>query len=134
MAKNTAPKSQFPHVRFEDVNDNGLLREVAIVKDWGNGSFSYIDIALLDRIDKGRLKTALMSLHADKDELYEILSRTRFSNGINGLDYFHPLVKLKGSKGMINTIQGGGLAGARPESNKLIGSEFSNPDEAIAID
>jgi hypothetical protein len=124
------PKSRLPHVEYLDIHENGALREVAVVKKWEDGSISYIDIELLDRTDKGRLKAALMDVHADKDPLHVVLSRRTESNGMNSLDYFHPLVKLKRGKNAINTMQSGGLANVRPTSTKSIADGFTNPMDA----
>ena len=123
-------QSKLPHVEYLDIADNGVLREVAIVKKWDDGSISYIDIELLDRIDKGRLKAALMDVHVDKDPLFVILGRRTESNGMNALDYFHPLVKLKRAKGAVNTMQTGGLNSVRPTSTKGIADGFTNPMDA----
>ena len=123
-------QSKLPHVKYLDISGNGTLREVAVVKEWDDGSVSYIDIELLDRTDKGRLKAALMDVHADKDPLFIILSRRTESNGMNSLDYFHPLVKMKRSENAVNTLQTGGLNSVRPVSGKGIAEGFTNPMDA----
>lgn len=127
--ENANQKTSFPHVEFRDVNDDGIMREVGIIKEWKNGSYAYLDIALLSDLDKGRLKKILSDVHADKDPLFEVMSRHRLSNGMNALDYFHPIVRTKRMAGHINTIQGGGLDSVRAVGDKMIGSDFANPSE-----
>lgn len=115
------------HVFYMDVNDDGQLREVFVVKKWEDGSVSYIDVASLDTIDKGRIKKVVLGQHADKYAGWELLDMERLSNGLNGLDYFHQVTKLKRMPGSINTVFGGGLANVRPESSKMIGTDFTDP-------
>lgn len=115
------------HVFYMDVNDDGILREIALVKKWEDGSISYVDIALCDNIDKGRLKKVVTGHHADKYQLWELLDMERLSNGINGLDYFHQMTRMKRMPGTsVNTVFGGGLANVRAESNQMVGSGFTD--------
>jgi hypothetical protein len=102
------------------------------VKRWDDGSVSYIDVALLDNIDKGRIKYVIDGVHSDKYPLFELLSQARLSNGLNALDYFHPVVKIKRAPGHINTSGGGGLGSIKVGSGvgALIGQEFSDPTKA----
>ncbi len=119
------------HVDYLDVEDNGQLREVAVVKRWEDGSVSYIDVSLLDNVDKGRLKYIIEGVHADKYQLFELLSQARLNNGLNALDYFHPIVKMKRAPGHVNTTTGGGLSTVRAGGlGSLIGAEFSDPSKA----
>jgi hypothetical protein len=119
----------FKHVFLVDINDNGQLREVALVKEEANGSLIYIDIASLDIIDKGRLKKFVSSMHADKYPLWELMSLDRLSNGVNGLDYFHQMCRTKYAPGHVNTAMGGGLSSVRSEGNSAMpGANFSDPN------
>ena len=116
------------HIDYVDVQDTGYRREVAVMKRWADGSISYIDTALLDQIDRGRLKSIISSVHADKYELWELMSMTTLNNGLIALDYFHQLTKIKRAKGSVN-INGSGVSvmDARPVDNKMIGAEFTDP-------
>lgn len=116
----------FKHVFLVDVADNGQLREVAIVKEHANGSLSYVDIALLDMTDKGRLKKLISGQHADKYQLWELMDQETLSNGKNALDYFHQMVKTKAAPGHVNTNMGGGLADVPMASNRVVGSNFTD--------
>jgi len=129
--KQNAGNEQKGHVEYVDIDGSGVLKEVAIVKRWEDGSFSYIETGTLDNIDRGRLKTILMSPHADKYELWELLSMAKINNGMIALDYFHQLTKKKNPAGSKERIIGGSLRDAAPVSDKMIGSEFVNPGETI---
>ena len=123
------PKQQTPfhHVFLIDIQDNGQMREVALVKEEANGTLYYIDIMSLDNFDKGRLKRIVTSTHADKYPLWDLMSQQTLSNGKNALDYFHQLVKVKRAAGDVNTAMGGGLAGVGLESSNVIGTGFTEP-------
>ncbi len=127
-----ADNKKLHHVGYEDIAGTGQLREVVVVKRWADGSFSYIDTQVLDYIDNGRLNAILMSQHADKYEMWELLNMTKLNNGLNALDYFHQLTKIKRSKNSVNTLAGGGsIMDARPYTGKTPGVDFSDPTGAI---
>lgn len=123
------------HIFFFDIEGDGRLREVAVVKaakahDGTVQSVYYIDIALLDNVDKGRLKGLVTGQHADKYELWDLMSQQQLNNGKNALDYFHQLVRNVHGPGATNTSLGGGLAGVKVESNSMVGAEFTDPQGA----
>lgn len=123
------------HVYHIDINDNGQFREVAVVKEWPNGSLSYIDIGLIDNVDRGRLKKVLLSGHADKYPLWELLSMERLSNGKIGLDYFHQMVRVKKAPGHVDNLMTGGGSlfdpSVRAEGGAVIGSGFTDPASGV---
>jgi hypothetical protein len=122
-------KTNINHVELIDIDDSGLLREVAVVKRDEDGTLHYIDIASLAEIDKGRLKKILMSPHADKYPLWELLSQSRLSNGLNALDFFHyNFIKVKrpaGARASLSSIKD-----SKVVDDTIVGSEFTNPAEA----
>lgn len=120
------------HIYYFDVKGDGRLREVAVVKmaktpDDKVSSVYYIDVQLLDDIDKGRLKAIITNRHADKYELWDLLSQSTLNNGKNALDYFHQLTKVEHGEGAVTGGPGGSLLTARSESSKMIGADFSDP-------
>ena len=117
------------HVFLIDWNDDGLLKEIAVVMEAQDGTIYGIEVDKLHPIDKGRLKKFLVSVHADKYPLWELLSQGKLNNGVNPLDFFHMnYVKVKRPRG---AILGGGLASVEVYGgDKMIGSEFSNPASA----
>jgi len=114
------------HVYLIDWNDDGLLKEIAVVMEAPDGSIYGIEVDKLHPIDKARLKKFIVSVHSDKYPLWELLSQGQLNNGLNPLDFFHMnYVKIKRPRG---AILGGGLASIDVYgSDKIIGSEFSDP-------
>ncbi len=115
------------HVFLCDWNDDGLFKEVAVVmEDPRDGTIYGIEIDRLHQIDKGRLKKFLVSVHADKYPLWELLSQGKLNNGVNPLDFFHMnYVKVKRPRG---AVLGGGLASVEVYgAERQIGAEFSDP-------
>lgn len=114
------------HVHLIDWNDDGLLKEIAVVMEAPDGSIYGIEIDKLHPIDKARLKKFLVSVHADKYPLWELLSNGNLNNGQNALDFFHMnYVKVKRPRG---AVLGGGLASVEVYGDdRIIGSQFSNP-------
>jgi hypothetical protein len=118
------------HVFLCDWNDDGLLREIAVVMETDDGTLFAIMIDQLHPIDKARLKKVITSVHADKYPLWELLSQGRLNNGMNALDFFHQnYVKVKRPRG---SVIGGGLASVALDldDGKMIGSGFTNPADA----
>lgn len=121
------------HVFLCDWNDDGLLKEVAVVMEAPDGTIYGIEIDKLHQIDKERLKKFLVSVHADKYPLWELLAQGKLNNGVNPLDFFHMnYVKVKRPRG---AVLGGGLASievyGQASSSTMIGSEFSDPRGGI---
>jgi len=115
------------HVFLIDWNDDGMLKEIALVMETQDGTLFGIEVDRLHPIDKARLKKVIMSVHADKYPLWELLSQGRLNNGINALDFFHAnYVKVKRPRG---AVIGGGLASVALDldDDKIIGSSFSDP-------
>lgn len=123
--------TSLPHIFLCDVDDSGLLKEVAIVKEYDDGSIAYVDIGSLHQIDKARIKKVVTGQHSDKYPLWELLSQSRFSNGINALDYVHVnFVKVKRPKGARAAQESLSNLSIGRMSDNLIGSDFTNPSEA----
>jgi hypothetical protein len=119
------------HVFLIDWNDDGLLKEIAIVMETQDGTLFGIEVDKLHPIDKSRLKKVITSVHADKYPLWELLSQGKLNNGMNALDFFHQnYVKVKRPRG---AVIGGGLASIQLDldDGKVIGSSFSNPRGAV---
>ncbi len=115
------------HVFLIDWNDDGLLKEVAVVMETQDGTLFGIEVDKLHPIDKARLKKVITSVHADKYPLWELLAQGRLNNGLNALDFFHQnYVKVKRPRG---AVIGGGLAQVQLDldDGRQIGSSFSDP-------
>lgn len=115
------------HVKLIDWNDDGLLKEIAVVMETEDGTIFGIEVDKLHPIDKARLKRVITSVHADKYPLWELLSQGKLNNGLNALDFFHQnYVKVKRPRG---AVIGGGFASVQLDldDGKQIGSTFSDP-------
>lgn len=124
-------KTNLEHVFLIDWNDDGLYKEVAVVMEALDGTIYGIEIDRLHAIDKARLKKFLVSVHANKYPLWELLSQGKLNNGANPLDFFHMnYVKVKRPRG---AVLGGGLASVEIYANDAqIGSEFTRGDNGTA--
>lgn len=129
MPKIEKSPTEMAHCFLIDWNDNGLLKEIAVVMEAPDGSIYGIEIDRLHPIDKSRLKKFLVSQHADKYALWELLSQGKLSNGLNALDYFHcNAVKVKRPRG---AIIGGSISSVGVYSDdSVIGAKFSDPRSA----
>jgi hypothetical protein len=124
-------KTDLKWIYLIDWNDDGLLKEIAVVMETVDGTLYGIEVEKLHPIDKGRLKKVVTSVHADKYPLWELLSQGKLNNGMNALDFFHTnYVKIKRPRG---AVVGGGLATVQFDLDDgiQIGSEFSNPRGAV---
>ncbi len=119
------------HIEQLDIDDTGLLREVAVLKREEDGTIHYIPIETLHPLDKSRLKKIVTSQHADKYSLWELMSQAKLSNGMNALDFFHyNFVKVKRAPG--SKAPGQGLADAQIINEKSSVTEgFTDPSKAM---
>lgn len=127
MAKIEKRETNMRHVYLIEWNDDGILKEIAVVMETEDGTIFGIDVEKLHPIDKGRLKKIVTSVHADKYPLWELMSQAKLNNGMNALDFFHAnYVKVKRPKG---SVLGGGLATVAIDADDgtMIGSQFSDP-------
>ena len=117
------------HIFLIDWNDSGILEEIAVVAELPDGTICGVQVANLHQIDKARLKRIVVSQHANKYPLWELMSQARLSNGINALDYFHAnFVKQKRPRGA--KLSQDSLSSVSTKiSDKMIGSDNSNPAE-----
>lgn len=99
MAQTQGRSTQYPHIEWVDLYDNGILEEVAVLNRDQNGNLNYIKISELDRIDRNRLVNIVKSRHANQMPLWETMSTITLNNGVNALTYFHQLVKQKTASG-----------------------------------
>lgn len=89
-----------PHVEWVDLDDNGVAVEVIVVKrDRASGDLYFIRTDHLDEIDRKRIVQVLRKRDAAKYELWDLLSNTTLANGVNALEFFHQLVRVKTQSG-----------------------------------
>lgn len=97
----------YPHVEWIDLQNNGQLTEVAVIKRDQIGNIYFIALHSLDNIDKRRIAGILSNRNAASVELYELLSQITLGNGVNALEYFHQLVKVRSPQGHVDRPQVG---------------------------
>lgn len=117
MSRTTLPyhfqwSTTHPHVAWADLYNNGVLIEIAVVAlDEKNGDLYFIPIAALDSVDRGRLLTIINKRDAQKYPLWDLMSSSTLKNGVNALEYFNQLVKVRSVSGQI-FAPGSGKVGA----------------------
>ena len=94
-------EGKFPHIEWLELNDDGVLYEVAVMKREPNGSVMFIRLDLLDEIDKTRLIKILKNRNIENFELWDMMSQVTLGNGANALKYFHQLVKILTPNGKV---------------------------------
>ena len=123
------------YVFLIDWNDDGILKEIAVVDEKADGTIYGIQVDRLHPIDKARLRRVITSVHAGKYPLWELLAQGRLNNGLNSLDFFHSnYVKVKRPKG---ASLGGGLASLEldvdTEVDRMIGSSLTDTQGAASL-
>jgi len=93
--------SNFPHIKFMDIHGNGIMEEVAIMKVFENDDIAYIPISSLDGTDKQRLLSIVTDKHSRMFDLHELMKSTKLKNGLNALEYFQQLVRVRTASGQI---------------------------------
>lgn len=91
----------YPHVKWIELNNDGVLHECAVLKEDSIGNLFYFQINHLDEIDKRRLAGILMDRNARTMELWDIMVNKTLGNGVNALQYFHQLAKVLTPSGKI---------------------------------
>lgn len=96
-----------PHIKWLELKGDGVLTECAVLKTDGFGNIHYIEVPILDSIDKQRLARILTNRNAPTFELWDLMSQITLNNGVNALEYFHQLVKVISPDGVVmNPRQG----------------------------
>lgn len=91
-------KGKYPHIGWVDIEGDGILTEIAIMKNGVNG-LMFMKLNSLDPIDKQRLLRIIMNRNAHLYELWDLMSNLTLGNGANALEYFHQYVKVLAPSG-----------------------------------
>ena len=114
MERLAARKGSFAHVEWVDLQENGTLVEVAVVKRDEQGNIYFFELNKLDEIDRQRLFNIITKRVSDKFELWDLLSQHTLGNGMNALTYYHQLVKILTPAGTIIDPKAGVIGVAQP--------------------
>lgn len=99
--------SPLPHIKWIDLQGNGVLVECAIMSEDALGNITYIQVNNLDAVDRRRLLKIITSRNATQFPLWDLLSNITLNNGVNALTYFHQLVRVISQNGIISTPRQG---------------------------
>lgn len=93
---------RYPHVGWVDLENEGILTEIAIMANNPAG-LSFIKLNALDTIDKQRLLRVITNRNTHLYELWDLMSNITLGNGMNALEYFHQYVKVLTPSGKVIT-------------------------------
>lgn len=100
-------KGSRPHIEWIDLQGRGVYTECAVMKRDDFDNIYFIELPSLDTIDKTRLARILTHRNAPINELWDLMSQITLNNGVNALHYFHQLVKIITTEGVVmNPRQG----------------------------
>lgn len=103
----TIRAGHLPHIKWIDLNNNGVLIECAIMNEDTLGNISFVQVNQLDAVDRRRLLKIITSRTAQQFPLWDLLSNITLNNGVNALTYFHQLVRTISQNGVISTPRAG---------------------------
>lgn len=115
-----------PHIKWLELNQDGILHECAIMKTDPHGNIYYFELGKIDNIDKQRMARLLQNRNADRLELWDLMSSTTLNNGVNALTYFHQLVKIISPMGTKYTPRGG-VVGTERRAGEIALNPAANP-------
>jgi hypothetical protein len=122
-------KGSLPHIEWIDLKGDGVFHECCVLKRDELGNIMFFQINALDRIDKGRLERILNTRLAPQLACWDLLSQQTLNNGMNALEYFHPLVRTITSAGKIYNPQHGVIG-----TGQVAGKMDTRPDEVRAAE
>ncbi len=103
----TVRPGHLPHIKWIDLHNNGVLVECAIMKEDQLGNYTFIQVNMLDAVDRRRLLKIITSRTATQFPLWDLMSNITLNNGVNALTYFHQLVKTISQAGVISSPRAG---------------------------
>lgn len=124
-------KGRYPHTGWVDLEGKGVLSEVAVVKNSGEGLY-YIKLQQLDAIDMNRLFRILTNRNSHLYELWDLMSNVTLGNGANALEYFHQYVKVITPSGQIMNPQIGRVGMPTPRVAPRVPQQEAAAQETTA--
>lgn len=95
-------QEKYRHYVSMDLYGNGVAHDVLIVnEDKSNDDVYFIKVEDLDHIDRARMSNILSKRNADTMPLWDVMAQVTLKNGVNALEYFHQLVKVRTKSGQI---------------------------------
>jgi ABC-type uncharacterized transport system involved in gliding motility auxiliary subunit len=129
----TIKQGTYPHIKWIDLKNNGILTECAVLKQDSFGNTYYIEVPNLDGIDKQRLARIVGNRNATNFELWDLMSQITLNNGINALEYFHQLTKIITSEGVVMSPRAGtvGTKMGTVDTNQPVAPSPTNPAQTL---
>jgi hypothetical protein len=121
--------TKYPHIEWIDLEGNGTLTEIAVVKVDENQNVYFIKLSNLDGIDRQRLANIITNRNSKSFELWDLLSQATLGNGQNALNYFHQFVKIKTPNGQILDPSSGQVGAAMAANKETLGVPVSTQAE-----
>ena len=123
-----------PHVEWIDLHNDGIAQEIIVMsRNQTTGDIYFIAIQDLDQIDRLRMLRVLKRKDAAKYPLYELLANETLKNGMNALEFFHQLVKIRTAAGKILAVDSGKRGAVNLTVNPaLLKAQAKAREEAIA--
>ena len=98
----------YKHVEWIDLRLDNILEEIVIMGvNEGNGDIYHISTKDLDAMDLARLRKVLNKPTAHLYPLWENMANDTLKNGMNTLEFFHQLVKIRTVQGRILPVNSG---------------------------
>ena len=117
-------KTNVPHVEWIDLYNDGIAHEIIVLsRNHINGDIYFIPMNDLDQIDRLRMARVLHKPNANELPLWELLSNETLKNGMNALEFFHQLAKIRTVNGKVFPV----------DSNKKGATVLVNPTAQAAI-
>ena len=131
-----------PHIFWMDIESNGVLVEVAVMKRDGNGNIYYIPLENMDDVDRTRLLRIIKNRNATNFELWDLMDSITLNNGVNALTYFHQMVivmtpsgvKQAPTVGRLGAAQATGRIRTRPETPEEIAANEAAANARLVAD
>ena len=119
--------ANYAHVEWLDLKNDGILVECAIMKRDPEGNIYHFQIAPLDHIDKKRLRNIVTNRNAGTFPLWDLMQNVTLGNGINALEYFHQLVKVKTPQGAIIDPMPGRRGASAGRTQQQVDAAITSP-------
>jgi hypothetical protein len=125
-------QSQYPHIEWIDLGNDGTLVECAIMKKDQTGNIFFFEVAKLDTIDRQRVLQIISDRNATNFELWDLMANKVLGNGANALEYFHQLVKVITPNGKIINPQLGRIGAGVVQTKKRVNEAVSSTESPFA--
>ncbi len=115
----TVRKGHLPHIKWIDLQGDGVLTECAVMNEDRFGNITFIRVNYLDQVDRRRLLKIVSNRNALNFPLWDLMSNITLNNGINALTYFHQMVEMITARGKLMRPKTGEIGTGVIDTNAL---------------